>query len=209
MIARLTIRDFHVRIGSTKRAYDLVEHSLGKRLIELESEMQSELASLGELQRPSVNLDYERWQVQEELPQVFRAALFMQAYSQFERSIRNLADSAREEFGVSLNVNDLRGEGINQSVTFLERACGIPVPRDRQEWQNVTLLQKVRNLVTHRRGVLKPRPDADSETIRAFVKKHHFAMAIQGNEIRFSDEFVPFAIGQMETFLDQLKVALS
>lgn len=195
-VDKLLLRDFTVRADKTRRAHDLVEVAVAQKLMELEALAEKELADLDSNHPLLEDLGYDHWAIQEEVPQVLRAALFMQAYGLFEKYLNRVAEVSGENRSLLLRPTDLRDNGIQQSVTYLKRACGITVPTESSEWSTLLRLLELRNLFAHNRGMVRP----GDKLVREFVAAHATLIVIERNEIRLHQGFVPFAIDQMEMF---------
>jgi hypothetical protein len=193
---KLIVRDFTIRVDKTRRAHALVENAVTQRLLDLEEDAKQQAAYSSEDGHPHRELEYEHWAIQEEVPQVLRTSLFVQAYSLFERCMGLIAAASGERLGVRLSVRDLSGKGLQQSMTYLKKACGIQVPDQTLEWNTIKTLQRIRNVLVHKRGTLGP----DDQDLRQFAVKHREFMIIESGEIRLHEGFVPFAINEMENF---------
>jgi hypothetical protein len=174
----------------------LVENAVTQRLLELEEDAKWQMAYLLEDGEPLREREYEHWAIQEEVPQVLRASLFVQAYSLFERFLGLIATATGERLVVKLSVRDLSGKGIQQSITYLKKACGIQVPDQTPEWSTIKNLQRIRNVLVHKRGSI----ESEDQDLRKFAAKHRELMGIEDGEIRLHEDFVPFAISEMESF---------
>lgn len=201
---QLYIRDFNVRIAKHVVAHELVEGALGQRLQELEAEVNSlEIANLGEIARSRAI--YDHWNVQEEVPQVVRAALFLYAYAMFERTLRLIEDAVQDHLGLTSAVRDLRGDGIERSRVYLKKIAKLGFPDQSREWVEIRRFRVIRNVLAHRRGMLDETKDS---LVREFAKVHPEQLRIEEDEIRILQPFHPFVVETMNRFLELLRPSL-
>jgi hypothetical protein len=68
----------------------------------------------------------------------------------------SLCERLQKNKKLSLGVKDLSGSGIEQAANYLEKVCGVREFRNYHGWDDVRKLQKVRNVLVHRSGNLRP-----------------------------------------------------
>lgn len=115
---------------------------------------------------PTIFLEY--------FPSLQRRSALLTVCSHFEHELDNLCRLYQSEKGFAVAVHDLRGEGIDRSINYLEKVAGLDVHRASQEWQEIKNIRNIRNAIVHRGGKV---PNEDSvrdgtdKAIVAFINK--------------------------------------
>lgn len=97
--------------------------------------------------------DEERRKMENYFPNLLRSSLFVTIYSAVENELNSLCHQLSKQDG--LEVEDLRGNGIQRACTFLTRVCRVDFPEDRREWQMLRSYNQLRNVIVHNNGKLE------------------------------------------------------
>lgn len=104
-------------------------------------------------------------------PAKSNAATFVSILSYLEHEMFSLCARLQKNKKHVLGVKDLSGSGIEQAANYLEKVCEVREFRKDQVWGDVVKLQKLRNIVAHRSGILRDhqgKNDPDKE-IRTYA----------------------------------------
>lgn len=82
----------------------------------------------------------------------FRYSVIVLIFSILEHLLEKICNIVKHFKGLSLNPNDLKGQGIERAKNFIRKACKIPFPSDSSEWKFIQDLLKVRNCIVHTNG---------------------------------------------------------
>lgn len=107
-------------------------------------------------------------------PAKCNAATFVSILSYLEHELFSLCHRLQHNKKRNLGVKDLSGSGIEQAANYLEKVCEVREFRKDKFWQDVMKLQKLRNVVVHRNGILKDiqgKNDPDKD-IRSYALEH-------------------------------------
>ncbi|HSU12555.1 hypothetical protein [Longimicrobium sp.] len=208
---RVICREFKVRTDSILAGEQLVNDAIGARLAAIDAQLRRDLSELNSDNAfTRTQLHNDQVQVQEELPQVFRSALFMQIYALFEKMLGMFSNHFEETIPTGIKEKDLQGSGIVRSQKFLKAVCGLPFPDQNPAWGTMRMLGKLRNAYAHRRGMLGPEPE--HQVVRQFAKSHSQLIAIHGDEVSLKSGFLPYVVAEMrevgERFVAELHKSL-
>ena len=99
-------------------------------------------------------------------PPLITPRTFIAIYSYLEHQLVELCMFLQRRRNLGISVNDLHGGGIDRCQNYLEKGFGYKFPSQTKEWREIKDLQRVRNLLVHRRGVLERDGDADVRIYR-------------------------------------------
>jgi hypothetical protein len=108
------------------------------------------------------------------LPSLAHSATIVSIFSFLEHEMFELCARLQKNAKHPIGVKDLSGSGIEQAANYLEKICGLTELKKHQRWSEVCKLQKTRNVIVHRRGILKepkPKNDPDEEIRRYAIEK--------------------------------------
>lgn len=89
-------------------------------------------------------------------------AIFIAMYGDFEGYVNQICNSYKEEKGFILEAKDLRGEGIQRAVNYLEKIVGLNNIKNSTEWNEIMRWNSIRNILVHNNGVIKNQKDDDA-----------------------------------------------
>lgn len=104
-------------------------------------------------------------------PAMCNATTFVSILSYLEHEMFSLCARLQTNKKRSLGVKDLSGGGIEQAANYLEKVCEVRDFRRNRVWEDVVTLQKLRNILVHRSGILREiqrKNDPDKE-IRTYA----------------------------------------
>ena len=106
-------------------------------------------------------LDNESWDIEslftEYFPSLQRRSALLTVYSYFEHELDKLCLLYQSEKSFKLNLSDLNGKGVKRSINYLEKVAGIDTSKESEEWDHITKIQKIRNVIVHQSGKLNDR----------------------------------------------------
>lgn len=143
------------------------------------------------------------WRTYDVLPSLHAMATFMLAYGTFEKALNDLCRTAGSESKFQLK--DISGQGIERAKTYLSKAFSVDAPFNSPEWEEVTRLAKIRNVMAHALGEL----DLSNQNHRAAYSlcKNDPNIKLKGDasdlyaEIALTHEFSIRAIKSLKSFL--------
>ena len=112
------------------------------------------------------------------LPSLSHSATIVSIFSFLEHEMFELCARLQKNAKHRIGVKDLAGSGIEQAANYLEKICGLSGLKIPTTWAEICKLQKVRNVIVHRRGMLKeanPKNDPDHAIRRYSIEKGLFA----------------------------------
>lgn len=149
----------------------------------------------------------EYYQLTETFPQTLRVSLFIHAYSLFEHSLNELANTMGSLRGIKITTKDLKDEGITRAKNFLKKVVQVNFPETDPFWQEIITLSKIRNYFVHREGFLPK--DTNNEAVEKFVAASNGALKLDESHgakriVIISDAFNQRVLKTFETFNELL-----
>lgn len=102
-------------------------------------------------QAKSEESEAERRKMEEYFPNLLRSSLFVTIYSTVENELNRLCSQLAKDD--SLDVEDLRGNGIIRARTFLCKVCRVDFPDSSEEWKQLKEYNQLRNVLVHDNGI--------------------------------------------------------
>ncbi len=136
-------------------------------------------------------------------PAMSNAATFVSILSYLEHEMFSLCARLQKNKKYALGVKDLSGSGIEQAANYLEKVCEVREFRKDQVWGDVSKLQKLRNIVVHRSGILRELQgtnDPDKE-IRTYALEKGFLAGSTAVELVLTKTFCFKAIETVQEML--------
>jgi hypothetical protein len=129
---------------------------------------------------------------------------FVGIYTILEHQLFRICEVRQKEMGFKVSVGDVRGSGIDACRTYLEKVCGIDVPKEPTEWKTIKRLQRLRNVLAHERGRLQ---ESDKD-LREYIEKSTTARIGHDNQIVLDYQFCLEVIDTVEQFMDRVTDAI-
>jgi hypothetical protein len=138
-----------------------------------------------------------------EYPQYLRRSSILITFSMFEDNLNKFCDSMAEYKCSALRFSDMSGRGIERSKNYLSKAIGMDFPSSTSEWEKITKVQKVRNILAHTSGYLDEQRHKDILEI-AEKNVNLEVKSFARNEIFIKPEYVLEFLGDIESFYKNL-----
>jgi len=127
------------------------------------------------------------WKIAEDIPNILRSSLFIRYYSFLENTLLGICRHLRNEYGLKLEVDDLKDTGIFKAQTYLKKVAGIEFPNGSHSWNEIVFYHSVRNIIVHKEGRV---PEGKCEqAIKSFIGKKKWLKIDDRNRISFPDDF--------------------
>lgn len=153
--------------------------------------------------QPSV--DEEWWNVSEVFPHLHRSAVLLSVFAFFEHNLNVVCDSLAQEHDKLLRVSDLHGRGLKRAKIYLSKEIGIIFPSESESWRELSLLQKLRNVVAHRDGLLKE----DDKELKMYIEKSYYVSIDSTGHVRLKEGILTHLLQHLEWFFIDLGTAIS
>lgn len=82
----------------------------------------------------------------------FRYSAIVTIYCLLETSMNSLCNLLKQMKGLSIELDELRGDGIERAKLYLSKICDIKFPENSHEWSQIQKLNKIRNCIVHADG---------------------------------------------------------
>lgn len=92
---------------------------------------------------------------EEYFPNLQRRSALITLFSFLEYQLDELCRLFANDQKLSVSLNDLKDKGIDRSYRYLKKVVGLPVDNSTSTWQNIKLIQGLRNEIVHNDGKLK------------------------------------------------------
>lgn len=139
-------------------------------------------------------------------PQLLRAALFAIAYGELEQFLNRICHQDSRQ-RASVNLSDLRDEGIRRAKLYLAKVAKLDFPAT-PEWQDLTNYGRLRNVLVHAQGEV-PRNDKLQAIQQLQKRVGTFEVLTAGDRKRvvLRGGFLSGFVLTAETFSQQLEAA--
>lgn len=87
-------------------------------------------------------------------PNLLRRSSLLSLIGVFEKELNDLCKLYKAVKKYHIDIQDLKGMGLERASLYLEKVASIDVCRDSKEWAQIKNIQKIRNIVAHRSGSL-------------------------------------------------------
>ncbi|QDV66825.1 hypothetical protein Poly24_05130 [Rosistilla carotiformis] len=146
------------------------------------------------------------WNLSESFPRMTRNAIFSSAYFSLEHELLAICKQLRARKKIPLAVNDLKHNGITAASVYLRKVGGIEFPSNTQEWQRITIYNKIRNFIAHNDGTLDKSDNAAA--VRQYAKTHPHISFSSSDEIILGQDFCTQTLDTIETFFNAVLDAI-
>lgn len=138
---------------------DAIEDLLAKEATDIRAEVAKESAKIIDPQeRDEFNVVYgeDIWKLEDEFPQLHRAANLIVIMSRVETKLNTLCDHAASKAGIIKRVRDIKKDrGIERAKKFLSKELNIKSPWGTSSWNVIKLASGIRNDLIHNEGVIQ------------------------------------------------------
>lgn len=146
-------------------------------------------------------LDSETWNLEsifvEHFPNLQRLSSLITLYSFLESELNNLCDLLIEENAYKITLKDLNGKGINRAVKFLKKIEGLSINTNSKNWNEITRIRELRNLIVHNNGIL-------SDKEQPYVNSNKFLKGNIGDEVTILEGFLARVLSVFTTFFKEI-----
>ena len=108
----------------------------------------------------------------------------------------------RKTCNLSLELEELRGEGIERAKLYLAKLCSIKFPESNKEWNEIQKLNKIRNCIVHADGDI--RNTRNTEKLINIIKSTGDVSLNNERSIRIGSTYIPSVIKVAEIFLEHI-----
>ncbi|MBE0427405.1 MAG: hypothetical protein IBX72_12285 [Nitrospirae bacterium] len=132
----------------------------------------------------------------------FRYSAVVTIYSLLETSMNSLCSILKQMKGINIELEEIRGDGIERAKVYLKKACGIKFPERSHAWSELQKLNKIRNCIIHAEGDIWR---THSPTKLNNILKNTKGLALENDQyLLIEKKFLEDAITWAEDFLQEL-----
>ncbi len=143
------------------------------------------------------------WVFGELFPGMMRTSLFTHTYSFLEYHLLHLCDGLYRHEGLRLPPKALRDDGIFRARTYMKKVAGIDFPDTSAPWQEITILNVIRNIVSHGDGRL-PDDHPKRDTVLQYTSRKKSVSLDHLERFQFTEAFIPETLDLYKRFFDEL-----
>lgn len=140
-------------------------------------------------------------------PSLQRRSAFLSVWAMFENELSKLCDRYKAERRLLLAVSDLQGKGIEQSLSYLEKVAGIKVDKTSSEWNRITKLRNLRNVIVHRDGSLGQASSGQVKQTLNYIEETALLSNLN-NEVGVNEGFLAEVSKTFLTFFQSIGLAI-
>lgn len=133
--------------------------------------------------------------------ETFRYSAIVSIYSILESSMNALCNHLMKSKELSLELKEIRGEGIERAKLYLEKVCHVKLPAKSNSWSKIQNLNKIRNCIVHAEG------DVDRTRNPRKLKniiKNTDGLDLMNVYIKIDKKYLEDSIESIEDFLQRL-----
>lgn len=136
-------------------------------------------------------------------PKILRSSFLVACYSYLEYELTDYCRYLRKEHSLPLDVNDLKGSGIERASKYLNHIAKLDFPDTDLSWNEIRYLNKIRNFIVHNEGRLDDSKKA--EAVRDYISKRSDLLSLDEDEaIILSGEYCKHIIDILMAFFNAL-----
>lgn len=121
------------------------------------------------------DLDGQTWDLdhlfQEYFPNLQRWGALITLFTFFETTMEDLCDLFAHELGLTVNVRDLKGQGVERAVQYLQKVVGLQFDNTNATWREIKIIQKIRNMIVHHAGKFAEQAEERDRDILGYVEE--------------------------------------
>lgn len=144
--------------------------------------------------------DYQK--ISETFLSTFRYSVLVSIYSIIETEMNSLCRHLKHINKLSLELTDLKGDGIGRAKLYLEKVCNVDFPDDINSWANIQKLNKVRNCIVHAEGNVER--VHNPAQLKNIIKNTKGLKLVNKRRIFADKKYLENTILHVEDFLAQL-----
>lgn len=142
-----------------------------------------------------------------ELTRQLRYALVVMAFSEIERRLNEARDllsfgsypTFRKCFLKEYGLHGRDG-ALDEAMTFLQEVVQLKFPLDSDEWNELKMLQVLRNVIVHSEG--KPKRESDERVLQGYARKRKDLLSFDAHgQIQIGAGFMESVLKQIDQFL--------
>ena len=148
------------RFDELKKYLDITEKYLEKAKSDFETSANEQAKKLStanpNLRADEINdiLSDEYWRYSERFPRILRNSFLVSAISLLEYEINIICESLKKKQDIRINLNDLRGNTLEQAKLYFKLAR-LNLTFNDKTWQEINNYYLIRNCIVHNNGLIK------------------------------------------------------
>lgn len=146
----------------------------------------------------------ENYRIEELFMKNFRYSMIVAIYSFCETTLNDLCYYLYRSKGLLLQLDEVRGEGIERAKLYLIKVCLINFPEKDHDWQEILKLNSIRNCIIHAEGDVD---DMKSPAKLRNIIKNTKGIALDKSIERFlyiESDYIPSIISSIEKFVNKV-----
>lgn len=151
--------------------------------------------SLDLLKSISMRLGYDRH------IEIFTKSAIISIYSFLEFTLDDFCKKIHEIFKEKISPKDISGSGIFRSKTYLSKILEINFENLNHEWQEITILNEIRNFLVHSNGVSQN--EETKSKIQKIIKKTP-DINLEQEHIEISTSYIEHILSVIDCFLTEI-----
>jgi len=140
-------------------------------------------------------------------PNLQRKAAFITLYSFLENELEKLARKLKREIGHEGNVEDIAGNGIFRSYTYMRLIIALDIKKDATQWFRILDINKLRNIIVHAEGRLS-NEDNMKKRQEDLVGRMMIHVITKDSELVLGPTFLSYVLGCFDDLFRYLDVAI-
>jgi hypothetical protein len=197
------------------RHVELAQSALAAELDQLHAMMEKDIEGADEHEQDAYfgNINDYWIDTAETIPLFQWSAQLLLAYGYFEHLLNKVCAAVRTEHSYSIAVKDLHGQGITRAKAYLSKVAGIPAVFSTAEWEAVTQVSEVRNVIAHRNGFVDYEPNNPRSTYCQLVGQQNLELKQELRDqpdarVVVDAKYVLAALGAFDKFTRSVFTAL-
>ncbi|MFT5812825.1 MAG: hypothetical protein ACI9VT_000562 [Psychroserpens sp.] len=175
---------------------------------DFEKHLQDNIAQMSALDGVAYT-DYmhdEYWELSETLPSIQRKSELISVYTILENGLNKICKIFQDQLQNPVKISDLSAYGIiDKSKKYLEKVALLEFPAGKGScWEEITLIQQIRNALVHNEGFVKPR----NESLAEYIKSSKYLELNSDSKVLIKKGFSWYCLQLFQDFFTSLFVEI-
>lgn len=123
-------------------------------------------------------------------------------YSDFEKKLIDICNIEIRNRGLKQKLPDFNRDILTNVAKYTTEYMGIDIKKNSKLWDDIKTIQKIRNTIVHKNGILV-NSNKNATHIRTYINKRH-DITIEKNHLILSQEYCNYVLETFGSFFDNL-----
>lgn len=207
LLLRILEGTIFIDLENIREHCDLMESSLKKELKDFRKRVDEQAEKLSSEEKTEFYEWYsdDYWKLTDVFPNIQRNSMLIMAFSFFENKLKSICKKLKPYADCNIWLNDLYGDDIDRVKIYLKEIIKINFPNDDKNWEEISNIRYIRNLVVHNGGKLEKERCKEYKKLKNYIGKNRKLLKLDKHEkIVYKKEFIPHILSTLRNFFSTL-----